>query len=321
MEAVVPKGEDKIPRTRARLPPLNPLRAFEAAARHCSFTLAAAELHVTQGAVSQSVKALEAHLGRALFDRSGSGLHLTPDSAAYARAVTDAFRAITGATGDFTGGRDRSVVTIRAYTSFLTYWLIPRIPGFQIQYPQIEIRFIAANDRVRVDPASVDLRVRYGHGRWSGTESVLLLPDEITPVISPALLAPGGAPYDPVCLAAFTWLHSSQRRADWQDWLEAAGAADVASAFDMVVEELSVVYRLATSGLGVALGNRHYLREELASGRLFEPVAPVLRRDAGYFLIHPGDRALTGAAQAFKQWLCRNRETASVAAAAPSPGS
>ncbi len=321
MEGMVPKGAGKDPRARVRLPPLNPLRAFEAAARHCSFTLAAAELHVTQGAVSQSVKALEAHLGRALFERSGPGLHLTPDSAAYARAVTDALRAITDATGDFTGGRNRSVVTIRAYTSFLTYWLIPRIPAFHVQYPEIEIRFIAANDRVRVDPATVDLRVRYGRGRWNATESFLLLPDEIAPVISPVLLAPGGAPYGPACLAAFTWLHSSQRRADWQDWLTAAGASDVAPAFDMVVEELSVVYRLATSGLGVALGNRHYLRDELASGRLFEPVAPVLRRDAGYFLVHPSGRPLSGAAEAFKQWLCRNREGTPALAAAPSRGS
>lgn len=298
------RSPDERERAAGRPPPLNPLRAFEAAARHGSFTRAAAELHITQGAVSQSVRALEEHLGHSLFDRTAGGLRLTPESANYAHAISKSFRSISDATANFIASRHTAVVTVRAYTSFLTHWLIPRIPEFQIRNPEIEIRFIAANDRVRVDHENVDLRVRYGHGRWNGMESVLLLRDELIPVISPKLLAAAGAPYPVDALAPFTWLHSSQRRADWQDWVRSADAPHLEPAFDMVVEELSVVYRLAVSGIGVALGNRHYLDEELASGRLFQPVTPVLRRDAGYFLVWPIAPPRSAAALSFMQWIC-----------------
>jgi LysR family glycine cleavage system transcriptional activator len=290
-------------RTVGRLPPLNPLRVFEAAARHGNFTRAAAELHITQGAVSQSVRVLEDHLGHSLFHRTASGLHLTPEGGVYARTVGAALRHIADATSEFIDSRHIGVVTIRAYTSFLAHWLIPRIPDFHIRHPDVEVRFIAANDRVRVDHENVDLRVRYGHGRWSGTESALLLRDQLVPVISPKLLAMGGAPYPVDLLARFTWLHSSQRRADWRDWLRAADAPDMTPSFDMVVEELSVVYRLAVSGAGVALGNRHYLQEELSSHRLFEPVTPILKREAGYFLLWSSQRPMTGAALLLREWM------------------
>jgi LysR family glycine cleavage system transcriptional activator len=300
-------------RAGGRLPPLNPLRVFETAARHGSFTRAAAELHVTQGAVSQSVRALEEHLGQSLFDRTADGLQLTLESTLYARAIGEALRHIADATANFIGTRHASVVTVRAYTSFLAYWLIPRIPDFQIQHPDVEIRFIAGNDRVHVDHENIDLRVRYGNGRWSGMDSALLLPDELTPVISPKLLAMAGAPYPIDALAPFTRLHSSQRRTDWRDWLKAAKGPDMTPPSDMVVEELSLVYRLAVSGAGVALGNRQYLQEELAGGRLFEPVTPILQREAGYFLSWSSHRPITRAALLFRGWMCQTSASARLA--------
>jgi len=113
-----------------------------------------------------------------------------------------------------------------------------------------------------------------------------------------------GVPYPVDSLTRFTWLHSSQRRTDWRDWLREADAPDLTPAFDMVVEELSVVYRLAVSGVGVALGNRQYLQEDLASHRLFEPVTPILKREAGYFLLWSSQRPITSAALLLREWLC-----------------
>lgn len=304
------RGVVRDPRRAARLPPLNPLRAFEAAAHHGSFTLAAAELHVTQGAVSQSVKALEQHLGDQLFIRAAGGLRLTSSGSAYARSVSESFQSIAQATLAFRSAQRQAVVTIRAYTSFLTYWLLPRIPAFEALHPGIEVRFIAANDRLRLEREPTDLRIRYGDGRWRGMEAAMLVPDELTPVMSPALLPPAGAPYLPCALAPFTWLHASQRPSDWQDWLTQAGDPGVSPAAEKVVEELSVVYRLAIAGAGVALGNLAYVQEELASGRLFRPVDAVLRRRGGYYLVWSSLAPLSGSAQVFQSWLMREAKPA-----------
>lgn len=284
------------------VPPLNPLHAFEAAARHLSFTKAAAEMNVTQGAVSRQVKALEDHLGFELFNRTPAGIVLTPGGYAYAASLTDAFERIARATDELVTTRSHTVLTIRGYTTFLVRWLIPLLPDFHVKHPNIEVRLVSASDPVDFDRDNADLGIRYGSGRWKLLESELLFTDELFPVCSPKLRATAGlrAPND---LARCTILQLNLRRADWPDWLAEAGCPALRAASDLFLEDLGVVYQCAVAGLGVAMGQAAYVAEDLASGRLVAPFDVTLRRTRGYYLVCPKDRANVTKIDTFRRWL------------------
>ncbi len=284
------------------VPPLNPLHAFEVAARHLSFTKAAAELHVTQGAVSRQIKALEDHLGFELFTRTPAGIVLTPGGHAYAAALTDAFARIARATDELVTARSHTVLTIRSYTTFLVRWLIPLLPSFHVAHPNIEVRLVSASDTVDFQRDNVDLAIRYGSGRWRTLESDLLLTDELFPVCSPALAAAADL-RTPADLARCTFLHLNLRRMDWPDWLAEAGHAGVEPTNHLFFEDLGVVYQCATAGLGVAIGQGAYVADDLAAGRLVAPLDVVLRRTTGYYLVCPKERAGVTKIAAFRQWL------------------
>jgi LysR family glycine cleavage system transcriptional activator len=288
---------------RRRLPPLNPLRAFEAAARRMSFTLAADELGVTQGAISRSVKALEEHLGFPLFDRAGAGWALKEGGAESAAALTDAFADIQQATAILVGRQAHAVLSVCGYTTFLTRWLIPRLPDFQRRYPDIELRLVSANDRVNPERGRHDIRIRYGRGRWKNQESVLLFRDELRPVCSPALLDPGKRPYHPDVLKEHVLLQVNARPEDWSAWFDAAGSKDSAHNRRLNFEELSIAYQCAIAGAGVALGHRAYVAAELADAQLFEPFDTVLRRDYGYYLTYAASRKEVRKIRAFRDWV------------------
>lgn len=287
-----------------RLPPLNPLRAFEAAARHLSFTRAAAELGVTQGAVSRAVGALEDHLGVRLFERTGTGLFLLGGGAEFARAVGEAFGRIASAADALTAARkDGAVLTVRAYSGFLLRWLVPHLPDFRSRFPDIDLRLVSSNDGVEVSREQVDARIRYGSGRWRGVESVFLFADELCPACAPSLLDPAGAPYPADTLQGLVMIHHRHTRDSWTDWLELAGVPDLRPRDDLVFEELSIAYEAAVAGLGVVLGQRRHLARELNSGALFEPFPQVLRRDIGYYLTYEPGRVERPGFRAFRDWI------------------
>jgi LysR family glycine cleavage system transcriptional activator len=286
-----------------RLPPLNALRSFEAAARHASFTEAAAELGVTQGAVSRSIRTLEDHLGFALFERRATGLATTPAARIYATALGSAFARMRDATDTLTAAQARSVLTVRAYTSFIMWWLVPRLPGFRQEHPDIAVRLLSASDQMDLSRQGVDVRIRYGHGQWKGMNSILLFRDELSPICSPNLLDPAGAPYPPEILADHVLLHSGHRHDDWRDWMEAAGVAAPAPRGELTFDELSIVYECAASGLGLAVGQHAYFSQLLSGGRLFRPFAPVLHRSRGYHLVHAAERTDAAAIGKFRDWL------------------
>jgi LysR family glycine cleavage system transcriptional activator len=289
---------------------LNPLRAFEATSRHLSFTRAAAELGVTQGAVSRAVGSLESHLGIQLFERTGSGLLPVGGSAQFARTVGEAFGRIASAAEALTAYRnDGPVLTVRAYSGFLLRWLVPHLPEFRARHPGIDLRLVSSNDGVDVARGQVDARIRYGRGRWRGVESELLFADELCPVCAPLLLDPAGAPYSPEALRGLVLIHQRHTRGDWGEWLELAGVASLRPRDDLVFEELSVAYEAALAGLGVALGQRRHLHRELATGALFEPFPQVLRRDIGYYLTYEPSRIEAPGFRAFRDWIveaCRD---------------
>ncbi len=285
-----------------QVPPLNPLRAFEAAARHMSFTKAAGELNVTQGAVSRQVKVLEDYLGFELFERAPKGLELSRNGRVYVGALTEAFERIARATDELITARTHTVLTIRGYTTFLVRWLIPLLPDFQIKHPNIEVRLVSASEPVDFDRDNVDIGIRYGYGRWRDLKCDLLFLDSLVPVCSPTLMETANL-QTPADLVRSTLLHLNLRRNDWPDWLAGAGHERLHVANDLFLEDLSVVHQCAIAGMGVAIAQQAYIRSDLASGKLVAPFEFVLNRPKGYFLVCPKDRADITKIMIFRNWL------------------
>ncbi|MBS7809607.1 LysR substrate-binding domain-containing protein [Roseococcus pinisoli] len=287
-----------------RPPPLNPLRVFEAAARHRSFTRAAEELGVTQGAVSRAVATLEAHFGFPLFERTGSGLRPCEGTAAFARQVGTQLDRLSEAAAALSaqraGGR---VLLLQAYSGFASRWLLPRLPAFHALHPQVDLRLASAHDRSGPGAADFDARIRYGRAPWRGEAADLLFRDELCPVCSPALLDPKGAPYPAEILRDLPLIALRWFPRDWPEWWASAGLAGAPPRPRSVFEELSVAYEAAEAGHGIALGQRRHLARDLAAGTLFEPVPAVLRREAGYHLTYRPALAADPAFQAFRGWL------------------
>jgi len=296
---------DPHPKSIRRIAPLNPLRAFEAAARHLSFTQAADELCVTQGAVSRSVKALEDYMGVPLFERCHNGLLLSEKSDILAHRLTDIFDRLSAATSEFKGEKNASILTLRTYTSFMIGFLLPNLADFQILHPKIKVRLISGTDSVELSRNQEDVRIRYGHGQWRDVESTLLFRDQLRPVCSPKLLDPAKRPYPISVLKDHVLLHQEFRHNDWPDWLACAGAEDFTAKSNVTFEELSVAYQAAISGAGIVIAQRPYFTREVAEGQLFEPFDTILHRDLGYYLTIPHERRDVPQVVAFKEWLVK----------------
>lgn len=287
---------------RRRTGPLNPLRAFEVAARHMSFTLAADELCVTQGAISRAVKTLEDYYGAPLFKRVGNGLDLTTKSRVLAHRLTDVFSQLADATEEFLGQKSSQVLTVWTYTSFMIGFLIPRLPDFQLRHPNVKVRLISATDNAEFNRDMVDVRLRYGRGHWHGFESTLLFQEALRPVCSPRLLERGGSmTFED--LTKQTLLHFEGRLHDWSDWLAAAGHSELVPHDNVVFDELSVATQAAISGLGIAMAQKAYFHAEIANGQLVEPFDTVLHRDLGYYLTVSWERRNADHVVQFRNWL------------------
>lgn len=285
------------------LPPLNPLRVFESAARHLSFTEAASELHITPGAVSHQIKVLEAWLGFILFDRSARPPKLTPHGAVYAKGLGIAFDQIVQVTQELISAGSSQILTVRGHTTFFLRWLIPLLPAFQQAHPTVKIRLASNVDAVDFRRETADAGILYGDGSWNGLCNVPLFSDELTPVLAPALAKSLPSPLDTDQLLKLPLLHSNRRPQHWPDWIAAAGATRPASDSDIYYEDLSVIYQCAVEGLGVALGQMRYVENDLKTGVLVAPDPFVLRRARGYHLVYPESRADDPKITCFRQWL------------------
>ena len=286
-----------------RLPPLNALRAFEAVARQGTLTRAADELHVTPTAVSKHLKNLEDTLNIPLFERDGGLLSLTAHGKRYARTLGRAFEMISEATDLISEASTRTQVTLRAYTTLLVRWLIPRIPAFQRQHPEVELRLTTAFDAVDFERDDVDLGVRYGKGHWPGLQATLLFNDELVAVGNTAMRDRfAGQPLSEA-LASTTLLVHTLHLDDWPDWLDEAGLADFIPSSRLSFDDMSLIYQSALDGLGVGMVQRLYLADDLAEGRLHLLSPVVLRRDRGFYLVYKPETALNPAVQAILAWI------------------
>jgi LysR family glycine cleavage system transcriptional activator len=281
------------------LPPLNPLRAFEAAGRHVSFTRAAEELGVTQTAVSRQVSVLEGYMRCRLFERRNSALALTDAGRAYLTSIQPAMETIAEAT-TMTRGQSNNVVKARVYLTFALRWLLPRLSRFRAKHPNIEINLTTSLLPADFDRDDLDVNICHGGPNWGGALSLLIFNDELTPLCSPDLMRGPAAPMGPADLVHQPLLHSRNRIADWGDWFRFAGVeASVDSG--ITLETSSLVYEAARQGLGFALGQVSLVKNELARGELVAPF-PAMRRESGYYFLYKPGR-LEPKVRAFKDWL------------------
>jgi LysR family glycine cleavage system transcriptional activator len=288
-----------------RLPPLNAIRAFEAAARHMSITLAADELNVTPGAVSRQIRSLEETLGLQLLERGHRQISLTRQGSDYFRAVTRAIEALRDATRRLQRRRQRKQLRIRAYTTFAMRWLIPRLSGFHAAHPDIEVLLKASLAPVDFRKEDIDGAIRLGDGDWPGSKAWRLVDNILAPVASPALLAAGPKLKRPADLAQHTLLHSIARPDDWAYWLEAAGAGDrVDPRAGMTYESSAMAYAAAVEGQGIAMAQLFLVQKDLDEGRLAMPFRKTLDMgDFTYYLLTPGHREEPATMKTFRLWL------------------
>ena len=287
----------------ARLPSLNGLRAFEAAARHLSFTLAAQELNVTQTAISHQIRRLEEELGLKLFIRQSRALALTPQAIDYLPGIRAAFQDLRTATDRLLRKGDDRVLTISTLTSLAVKWLLPRLSSFQEQHPEIDVRITTSMELVDFRTSNVDAAIRYGQGRWPGLDAEWLMAEHLFPVCSPKLLMGERALRRPEDLAHATLLHTSSTIDDWRLWLTAAGLpAHLSQNRGLTFDLAFMTIQAAIEGLGVAMGHTAYVSDDVASGRLVVPFN-VSMPSAGYYFVTPQDRPVTSKMNLFRDWL------------------
>ncbi|MBV4485134.1 transcriptional regulator GcvA [Pseudomonas sp. SWRI153] len=286
----------------SRLPSLNGLRAFEAAARHMSFTLAAAELNVTQTAISHQIRRLEAELGVTLFLRLKDGLALSDEGQTYLPGIRSAFQALRHSTQQLFESRANSVLTISTLVSVASKWLLPRLPGFQQAFPEIDVRISASTGLVDFRQGGIDAAIRYGRGEWKGLRADFLMADEIFPVCSPALAKTLSAPAQ---LTHHTLVQVSGLTAnDWHAWLTAAGQpTELATGPKLTFDLAMMAVQAAIDGQGVCIGRSTYVNDDLRAGRLVAPFDLRLRDEMGFYLVTPDESADSKKLSAFRAWL------------------
>lgn len=277
--------------------PLNALRAFDAAARHLSFTKAALELRVTQNAVAAQVKNLEQRVGVPLFRRLPRGLALTDEGHALLPMLSETFERLGAVLGQLREGRPREVLTVAAVGTYAVGWLLPRLPAFERAHPFIDLRLLTHNNRVDLSGEGLHYAIRFGDGRWHGTEADALMDTPLSPVCSPAIAGRLQAPAD----LAREPLLRSYRPDEWPRWFEAAQLPPPrlrGPVFDSSVTMAAA----AEQGAGVALLPPAMFAEALRDERLVQPFALHITL-GGYWLTRLRSRPPTPAMTSFRHWL------------------
>ncbi|TGQ64199.1 LysR family transcriptional regulator [Mesorhizobium sp. M00.F.Ca.ET.186.01.1.1] len=290
-----------MPEAFLRLPPLNALRAFEAAARHLNFRVAAIELNVTQGAVAQHVRGLEADLGAKLFERLPRGLALTDEGRAYVPNIRRAFDLISEATQLLRPEPAR--LTISVTPTFATKWLIPRLQHFMAGNPLVDLRVLASESLSSFQADGVDIAVRQGRAPFGpGLIVDLLFPQQIIAVCSPALLPDGARQIAPAGIQHHVLLHDAHNL--WPEFMEkAVGLKMTAELKRMRFNQTGLAIDAALAGQGIALASRFLVAADLAAGRLLQPIAAEMRGTQDFHIVMPRKSRHPEPTQAVRQWL------------------
>jgi LysR family glycine cleavage system transcriptional activator len=291
-----------------RLPPLNALRTFEAAARHLSFTAAAEELFVTAAAVSHQIRSLEEHLGTALFHRSNRALVLTEAGMLLLPDVREAFARLSNAIRGLRRHAFAGPLTVAVPPSFAAKWLVPRLSRFRARCPDIEVTLISSNELVDFGSEDVDLAIRYGTGLYPGLHAELLTATEFFPVCSPKL-AQGAPPLIvPDDLRHVVLLHDEvpitlPTVPSWETWLKAAGVTGVDVGQGPRFNTSFFTLEMAVSGMGVALAQSTLVSADLAEGRLLRLFSVSIPVELSFFVVGPPATFEKAKVKAFRDWL------------------
>lgn len=288
--------------TTPRLPPLNALRAFDAAARHQSMKAAAEELCVTPGAVSQLVKTLEQHLGVALFLRVNRGILLTDAGKNYLPPIRNAFRQILDASARVALPPASRVLTVGTTAFFASAWLIPRLNDFHARHPEIDLQIVTSNALTDFGRDGVDIAIRHGLGRYPGLQSEHLLTVEVVPVASAGLAASLGMPGGARDLLRWPRVHDEGRKG-WQLWFAAQGVEDAGMPRGPSFDDGSLLLKAVAAGQGMGLLPAAMVADELAAGRLVRLAEAAWLEEFGYYLVWPGRGPLKDKARVFRDWL------------------
>lgn len=298
-----------------RLPSLNSLRAFEAAARHLSFKKAAEELNVTPAAVGHQVKGLEQFLGMQLFRRLNRALLLTEAGQACLPELREGFGKLASAVETLRTRDTRSALTATVAPSFAAKWLIPRLYRFRNRWPEISVRIDTDLEELDLSQAGIDVGIRFGSGSYPGLRVDRLMGEELIPVCSPNLIESSGSLQTPEDLANHTLLHiegetADAAWADWSMWLQAAGCSHIEAIAGPRFTQSIMAVQAAIEGQGIALAPTSIVADDLAAGRIVQLFTdiPGYPTNFAYYVVSPREIADNLKVSAFREWI---REEAS----------
>ena len=303
-----------------RLPPLNALRAFEAAARHLSFLKAAEELNVTAGAVSQQIKTLEDHLSLKLFRRQARGVLLTDAGQRYGKRISELLDQIAAATRDLGRQSGGAVLTVTTMPSFAARWLIPRLGAFGRLHPELAVRTLADDKLATFLDDDVDVAIRFGAGNYVGLTADFLFREEVFPVCSPRLLEGDMPPRRLEDLAHHTLLHDEPHpglhELEWGAWLAKRGVRNIDAHQGPRFTYTHMSLTAAAMGQGLALGTSVLCADDLESGRLVRPFPDKIVAAFAYYLVFPPMALDRPRVVAFRDWMLEAASTFRLSTAA-----
>jgi DNA-binding transcriptional LysR family regulator len=290
---------------RRTLPSLMALQCFEAAVRHLSFTRAAEELNLTQSAVSRQIRALEDFLSRPLFERVKQRLVLTTAGEAYAAAIQDVLDRAEAATLQLMAySGEGGTLTVAILPTFGSRWLVPRLGDFAARYPDIQLNLVTQVRPFDFDKEEVDVAIHFGPALWPGAICHRLMGEEIVPVCAPGLLKGKPTLTDPRELLDYTLLQHTTRPQAWNDWLHAAGVAEVDGGLrGPRFEHFFMVIQAAITGLGIAVLPQFLVQDELDKGLLVIAFDKPVRSLHAYYLVHPATKADLYKVRVFREWV------------------
>jgi LysR family glycine cleavage system transcriptional activator len=298
------------------LPPLNSLRAFEAAGRHLSFKEAATELCVTQGAISRHVLNLEGFLGVSLFVRTHRQVNLTPAGVAYLQEARDALLRISDATTRARARTDERTLRIKAPPSCSIRWLVPRLGRFHARHSDIAVQVTTSHDPVDFERDEIDVGIHYGVETTDDWRYERLFNEVLIPICNRRLFGHSRKRRTPRDIASQVLLHSLRRPTDWRQWLDAAGLSGFSPTQELTFENSTLTYQGAIDGLGVAIAQKAFVTDEISTGRLSVPSNIEVRNDVAYYLVYPNRRQTPTKVQAFQNWIASEADIARRADAA-----
>jgi LysR family glycine cleavage system transcriptional activator len=289
---------------RGQIPSIGELLSFSVAAQHGSFTRAAAELSLTQGAVSRQIRMLESRLGVTLFERVRQRVVLTDPGRLYLSQVEKALNDLAVATRQVATFSDSKLFNLAVLPTFATRWLIPRLPDFHHSHPDVTMTLTTRQQPVDFALEPFDAAISYGSANWPATIAHHLMDVEVVPVCSPKLHAanPIRTPAD---IAKYPVLHQLSRPTRWTEWMVEAGVKLDAPLRGDSYQQFAMIAQAAVAGLGVALLPVFMLEEELASGKLEIVSGQFLATTTSYYLIVPETRASSPAVKLFTDWILR----------------